>query len=86
MKVLGQGRARHTSYKKFHFSAFILLSRMISQLISVCSSSQLVAFVDQFRANFVSSEVNLKTFKSNYLYCFLFIDAPNLDEGVFLNY
>ena len=59
---------------------------MISQLISVCSSGQLVAFVDQFRANFVSSEVNLKTFKNNYLYCFLFIDAPNLDEGVFLNY
>ena len=64
MKVLGQGRARHTI-----LAHSILLSRMISQLISVCSSGQLVAFVDQFRANFVSSEVNLKTFKSNYLYC-----------------
>lgn len=52
----------------------------------MCSSGRLIAFVNQFRANFVSSEGKFKTFKSNYLHCYLFIDSPNLDEGIFPNY
>ena len=64
MKVLGQGKARHTSYIKFHFSAFnFAFQNDLPIDISVCSSGQLIPFMDQFRANFVSSEVNLKHLK-----------------------